>query len=409
MARDETRAGDVTHPLEATHAYGERLARALLGVDALYRQESGDEDGLVVLNMDTEGRYPPEPFADYAEAARGFRGLEGEAAGLPEADRRVYYAEVCRSTLAFVAWRTKGLSFTDQLSGFLHVPAAPAPEAELDEMQDHIRALLTRMGYTGDLRQQAADWEERNRVPPDEVEGVLSSFLDEAWTRTEERLLEIPADRSDGMRVSTVRGVPYNARCDYLNRTVELNVDPALTRPGLKHLAVHEGCPGHYVQFKLRESMAGRGQACADVLLSVVNTASSSVFEGIADAGLEMLGWVDSDDDRLQTMMNRYRAGIGTGAAWRLHALKWAPDAVASWLRGRSLVGGEGWVENRMRFISSPSRAALIWSYWWGERVVTPVWRRVAADRRSEFLRFLHGRMHSNGSVAMFDSDGREG
>jgi hypothetical protein len=395
-------------PPDVTHAFGERLTRALLGVDALYRGESGDEDGLVVLNMDAAGRHPPERFGDYGDAARRLQALEAQAEGLPEADRRVYYGQVCRSTLAFLAWRTQGLSFTGQLKGFLQVPAAPAPEEELDDLREDMHALLNQMGYAGGLRQQAADWEARTRVPPDEVQGVLTSLLDEAWTRTEERLLEIPADRTDGMRVRTEQGVPYNARCDYLNRTVELNVDPALTLPGLKHLAVHEGCPGHYVQFKLRETMAARGEAAADVLLSVVNTASSSVFEGIADAGLEMLGWADSDDDRLHAMMNRYRAGIGTGAAWRLHALGWPSGKVADRLREQTLVGGEGWVQNRLSFLSSPSRAVLIWSYWWGERVVAPVWRGVEPRHRAAFLRYLHGRMHSNESVAMFDPERAE-
>ena len=37
-------------------------------------------------------------------------------------------------------------------------------------------------------RPSAQAWEERNRVPPDEVEGVLSGLLDEAWDRTEEKL-----------------------------------------------------------------------------------------------------------------------------------------------------------------------------------------------------------------------------
>src|SRR6266508_6114562 len=59
---------------------------------------------------------------------------------------------------------------------------------------------------------------------------------------------------SDGMHVITVSGVPFNARCNYLARQVELNIDPILTRPALKHLAVHECYPGHYVQFKLRET-----------------------------------------------------------------------------------------------------------------------------------------------------------
>ena len=161
------------------------------------------------------------------------------------------------------------------------------------------------------------------------------------------------------MRLLPVSGVPYNARCDYLHRSIELNTDPILTRPGLKHLAVHEGYPGHYVQFKLREKAVREGAAPADGLLSVVNTASSSVFEGIADAGIAMLEWLETDDDQLQALMNRYRAGIGTGAAWRLHALGWPAERVADWLHSRSLAGGEGWVQNRMKFIAAPARAVL--------------------------------------------------
>jgi hypothetical protein len=384
---------------DATLTYAEDLTTALLGVDALYRAESGDLDGLVVLNMSTE--HQPAAFASYADARAGFGDLERRAAALPEPDRQLYYTQVCRSTLAFMRWRADDLPFTGQIADFLHVPAAPAGDDELDALRTEMRALLGHMGYSGDLAAQCAAWEARNRVPADEVPGVLNALLDEAWDRTVERM-EIPAPRSDGMRVTTVAGVPFNARCNYLARQVELNIDPILTRPALKHLAVHECYPGHYVQFKLREAWYRAGIAPADGLLSVVNTASSCTFEGIADNGLRVLDWLESDDDRFSGIMTRYRSGIGTAAAWKLHELGWPAGQVEQWLRAQSLVGGEGWVANRMRFIAAPQRCALIWSYWWGEAAVAPVWERVAPARRPEFLHFLYGRMHSPQSVAMF-------
>ena len=212
-----------------------------------------------------------------------------------------------------------------------------------------MRGLLNGLGYSGDLPAQFAAWEARNRVPPDEVPGVLRELLDTAWERTEARL-HIPAEKSDGMRVTPVSGAAFNARCDYLERNIELNIDPILTRQGLKHLTVHEAYPGHYVQFKLRETGYQEGTAAADGLLSVVNTASSSSFEGIADNGLALLDWIESDDDRLQAWLGRYRSGIGTGAAWRLHALGWRrtrcaigcatkpwPAAKAGWRAGCDL------------------------------------------------------------------------
>jgi hypothetical protein len=386
---------------ESTLSYAEELTDALLGVDALYRAESGDQDGLVVLNMAAERQQTP--FGSYADARACFEDLERRAGELPEPDRRLYYAQACRSTLAFMRWRAGELPFTGQVADFLHVPAAPAGDAELDALRAEMHALLGSMGYSGDLAAQCAAWEARNRVPPDEVPGVLAELLDEAWERTATRI-ELPAPRSDGMRVTTVSGVPFNARCNYLARQVELNVDPILTRPALNHLAVHECYPGHYVQFKLRETWYRAGSAPADGLLSVVNTASSCTFEGIADNGLRVLEWIAGDDDRLSALMARYRSGIGTGAAWRLHQLGQPAAEVEQWLRNHSLVGGEGWVANRMRFIAAPQRCALIWSYWWGEASVAPAWERVEPARRPEFLRFLYGRMHSPQSVAMFDA-----
>lgn len=391
-------------PSERTLALGRRIACGLLGVDALYRATSDDGDGLVVLNLDRTARLVPERYGTWDDACEAFADLREHAALLSEPDRRVYYDQVCSSTLAFITWRAVGLPFESQISEFLHVPASPVSDAELSGLLDELYERLGEAGFHGSLRQRCAAWEARCRVPPDEVTSVLEALLGEAWDRTESHVMEIPAPRSDGMRVATVSGVPYNARCDFLARTIELNIDPTLTLPGLRHLAVHEGYPGHYLQFILRQQMAESGEAAADVLLSVVNTASSSTFEGIADTGLEMLGWTDSADDRIQSLLNRHRAAIGTIAAWRLHAGRRPADEVKDGLSGAALVGGDGWIENRMRFISSPARAALIWSYWWGERSVAPEWRRVPVARRPEFLRFLYGRMHSTETVAMFDA-----
>jgi len=388
---------------DATLTYGEDMARALLGVDALYRSlaaEGEEDDGLVVVNMAPD--HQPEAFAAYAEARERLTELARRAETLPEPDRRIYYDQLCGSTLALLEWRERGLAFTDQLGRFLHVPAAPVSDEELDGLRREMRALLSGMGYDGDLSAQCTAWEERTRVPRDEVAGVLNGLCDEAWERAAARMA-LPAARSDGMRVATVSGAAFNARCNYLARTVEINIDPVLTRPALKHLAVHECYPGHYVQFKLRETWYKEGTAPADGLLSVVNSASSCTFEGIADNGLLLLDWLDTDDDRFAAMMSRYRSGIGTGAAWRLHALGWPQEHVTEWLSGESLVGGDGWAANRMRFIAAPHRAVLIWSYWWGEAVVTPAWQRVPPERRTDFLRFLYGRMHSPRTVGMFE------
>jgi hypothetical protein len=395
---------------DATMLYAEELTPALLGLDALYAAERGqstsgaevDMERLVVLNL--SDRHSPESFTGYPDARRRFDELQRLASELPEVDRRTYYAQTCASAIAFARWREQGLAFPDQVSRFLHVPPDPASDAELSALCASMRELLVELGYTGDLRTQIAAWEARQRVPIDEVEGVLNAYLSDAWDLTAERL-DIPAEKSDGMRVETVSGVPYNAMCDYTRRLIRLNVDPILTHPGLRHLAVHEGYPGHYVQFKRREVGYRQGRSPADVLLSVVNTAASPPFEGIADVGLDVIGWQTEPDDRLAALLTRHRAGLGTRAAWRLHAEGITPQAVRGELLREALVGGEGWVDNRMRYISGQNRSALIWSYWCGEPSVRPVWQRVRDDvtRLPAYFAYSYDRMHSAESIALFD------
>lgn len=384
---------------DRTFAYAEEITTATLGIDAVYRRESGDEEGLVVVKMND--RYAAEPLSDYDDARRRFTELKEQAQTLLEPDRRLYYGQYCSSMLSFIAWREGQLPFDQQISGFLHVPARPASEQELDSLRQKMDGLLTQMGYSGDLAAKAAAWEARNRVEPEAVEEAFTRLMDAAWERTD-ACLPIPAERSDAMKVKTLRGMAFNARCDYMRRTVELNIDPVLTYPGLKHLVTHEGLPGHYLQFKLREVWHEQGLAPADGLLSVVNTASSTTFEGIADNGLRMLSWIEDDNDRVSALMGAYRSGIGTAAAWRLHAIKQPPAEVTGWLRSVTLIGGEGWVQGRMRFLTAPARSVLIWSYWCGEPSVAAPYQRVSPERRADFFRFLYGRMHSPQSVAMF-------
>lgn len=388
----------------ATLEYAEGLTNALLGVDVCCRSAQGEfDEALVVLNMDAERE--PELFHDWTEARRRFDELRDAASSLPEPDRRMYYRQLCSSTLALIQRQEGSLPFAAQISEFLHVPPAPASEEELDALRGELRGLLTELGYDGDLETQAARWEDQNRVLPDEVPSTLAELLDEAWERTAERMI-LPAPKSDGMTVQTVSGVAFNARCDYLSRRVELNIDPILTRPALKHLAVHECYPGHYVQFKLRETWYREGKAAADGLLSIVNSASSCTFEGIADNGMRVVDWLDTPDDVVLALLTHYRAGLGTVAAWRYHALGQSESEVRDWLRQYALIGGEGWVDNRLRFIAAPQRSALIWSYWHGEPAVASVWAEIPVERRDEFLVYLYGCMHSCQTVGAFAGAG---
>ena len=401
--RPDTLALDTLYPLsQETMAYGEAMASALLGLDALARGEAGEEAGLVILNMDRHGHYPPEDFSSYAEARARFQELATQSHFLPELDRKVYYHELCASTLAYIEWRQDGLLFRYQLDRLLHVPVEPVSDQELDVLRGELHQLLGEMGFKGPLADRCADWEARNRVPPESVPAVLQEMLTAARARAEASLLPIPILETDGLTVVPVRGTPFVGRCDYSHRTLEVNTEPVLTWPALRHLAVKEGYGGHFLHYRIREHYVEEGLAPADNLLGLRNSASSTVFEGIGRAGMEMMGWGESDNDRLYYILSRLRAGLLTRAAWDLHARGWALEDVQGWLCEECLVGGREWSATQMRFMTNPERALRLWGFWWGEPTVAEAWWKIAPDDRQEFLRFLYGRMHSTRSVAMF-------
>ncbi len=385
---------------DKTLKFGEKLTEITLGIDKLYRSEINSEngmEGLVVVNM---GSIPAKMIEDYNEARAMLSDLVKEAFTLPEEDRRLYYTQACISLDSFCAYRQKKLeSLNSQVGMFLHVNPASVNESQLNKYYSELSKLLTQMGYTGSLKEQCIKWEEKNTVPADEVKGTMDELMKIAREKTG-RILELP--ENDYYACKTVTGSAFNARSDYDNRCVEINIDPILTKQGLKHLVAHECYPGHFMQFTLRRVLFERGLAAADGLLSVVNHSSSSTFEGIADAGIEFIDWVEDDDDRVCAILGELKSALGTASSYQMHTLKHSDKEVESWLREHALVGGEGWIQGRIRFIKDTSRSALIWSYWRGDQGVFDVWHRVPNNDKKRFFDYIYGRLHTVQSMQLF-------
>ena len=386
---------------DQTLRYGEEFYAITLGIDRLYRKEIGISvedlhEGLVVLDL---GKKQAKNYAGYEEAREVLADYSRLAFALPEADRRLYYSQACLTLDSFCASRMGLLpSLSAQVGLFLHVDPAPISDAEIDALKRAIRQQLNTMGYSGDLQRQCSDWEQKNIVPADEVQETMTALMIEARERTG-GIIELP--EGDYYRAVTARGCAFNAASYYEERQVVVNIDPVLTLPGLRHLVCHECYPGHFMQFSLRQRLYERGLAAADGLLSVCNHSSSATFEGIADAGIEFISWIENDDDRLMLLLSELKSALGTAASYRLHERKQTPQTVEAWLREQALVGGEGWVANRMRFISDLSRSALIWSYWRGDQGVFAVWRRIAAEDRAGFFASIYDRLHTVQSMQL--------
>ena len=385
---------------QKTLALAEKVAYATMGIDELYRKEIGADnmhDGLVVVNM---ADVKPMHFASYTEAQAYMAELAQQAMELPEADRRLYYTQACTSLWSFCQWRQGKLDkMSDQIGMFLHVDPAPATMKQLDGYYAELRSIMNELGYTGSIQEQIAAWEQKNLVPADEVEDTMNAMMATAREMCGNIL---PLPENDYYHCKGIRNAAFNASSDYENRRVIINIDPILTTQKLKHLVCHEVYPGHFMQFTLRRQAWEQGVGGLDGTLSVCNHSSSCTFEGIADAGIEFLGWDEGLNDRANDIVSTIQSALATAASYRLHTLKWSDKDVEDFLRKNAPGGGEGWVANRMKFIQDPARAALIFSYWRGDEGVFPVWHRVPKEDRARFFGYIYGRLHTVQSLQLF-------
>ena len=380
--------------------FGEELASVTMGIDALDRRLNQYDDlvdGLVVVNM---GWDKVREFESYEEARATLAEMAKKTFSLPEADRRLYFLQACVSLDSFCALKLGKLNnLTDQVRMLIHSDGAPVSTSYLEMRCAQAKEIFDRMGYKGNLKEMTAKWEEENFVPADKVRDTMLGFIKEARKVTGEFLPLPEADYTCEV-VSGVKG--WSARSDFDNLRVIVNIDPRYTVQALKHLVGHETYPGHYMQFFLRKEYYEKGYGSADGLLSVCNHSSSTTFEGIADMGTRLMGWIKDDNDKIYEVLGDIKTALSTVAPFQAHVLGWNKDQIRQYLERWPLLGGEGALNSKMRFVDDPTGAALIWSYWRGDLAVSAVMDRVQPGDRDRYLDYIYGRLHTPASLEMF-------
>ena len=380
--------------------FGEELASVTLGIDALDRRLNHYDDmvdGLVVVNM---GWNKVQNFESYEEARAFLAEMGKRAFSLPEPDRRLYFMQACISLDSFCALQMGKLNnLTDQVQLLIHSDGAPVSTSYLEMRCAQAKELLEGMGYRGSLKEMADEWEAENFVPADKVKETMMGLIKEARRVTGE-FMPLPEKDYTCEVTSGVKG--WSALSDFDNLRVIVNIDPRYTLQALKHLVGHETYPGHYMQFFLRKEYFEKGFGSADGLLSVCNHSSSTTFEGIADMGTRLMGWIKDDNDRVYEVLGDIKTALSTVAPFQAHVLGWKRDQIRAYLERWPLLGGENALESKLRFVDDPSGAALIWSYWRGDLAVSAVMDRLQPGDRDRYLDYIYGRLHTPASLQMF-------
>ena len=375
---------------------GKDLAELTAGIDQLYRNTPGsngflDKEGLIPVAV---APVTPHALANYEEAVAALLALRerlSAEAGSPL--RRDYLEEMIDSLLTLVAtFREEEVSFADRVSRQIRVSTQLIGDDILDGYRTIIRDKLDELGYVGGaLADDLARFEETVRVPVDQVLDTMRALTIEARERVSATMYPMADQWMEPVGVSAV---PFSAYCDYPSRKVLMNLDFPYTRFALKHLATHEVFPGHLVHLALREQYVAQGTMPLDGAQVVTSSASSALFEGIADNGMFFLDWIEGPEDELGVALQRLRGALRCNAAWMMHAEGKSLDEIVP------IIAQGGFQDpvtarSRLAFLGHKLRAPFVYAYWCGDMAVHEVWKTVPPERRAEFWAYLYGNMHT--------------
>ncbi|WP_373356284.1 hypothetical protein [Pseudoroseicyclus sp. CXY001] len=378
-----------------------------MGIDRFERSRNDgrsllDGEGLVPIFMGDD-LVTARSYTGWDTVQADLASLESDVADLPKGERKTFLEGMLTSLRLAVRLFSGGSpTFEEKVVDLVGAPRGKVDPSIIETARDNIDRLLRSAGFTdGSLQERVARWESERAIDPAKLEEVFTELMAQAKARTDEMIF----DTGDyTMALNPVSDVPYTARCNFDDAKMDLNMDLSFTRAALKHLVAHEVYPGHSTQLLYTRAEVDAGRATLDALLITANAITGCVQEGIGDQGIQLIDWIEDDDDQIQLELRRLRSAAQTTATW-VYMVEGKPaEEVMRYLRDVAM-GQEAWARGRLRMAAHPFRGPFIASYWAGNEAVRTVRERIRPEQKPEFLHALYGRAQSPRSLDMFPAE----
>lgn len=375
----------------------EEVIGTFLQVALALNKAVGEVKGIEPLLSTATYTYPvPTPSWGWEEIGRQAEEVE---AGLDSLSprRREYVRDLLR---AFRMMVREGLGedipYAERVATYLQVPGERVPQATVQALEDELRALLAEAGYGDDLSVAIPQWRGRQTVQGQALMDLARAFLERARQETERRIMPLPPGHQ--VVLSFPQNYPYRGYSDYARDyqgRVFLNGDIGWEVPSLKHVLCHEAFPGHQTYSALREWCYREGRLPVEATLYFSNTPITPIVEGMAEIGQEVLGLVETLDDRIYDVYNRFCSAVSTNLAFDCNADGMDKETAVARLMETTYVS-RVFAEKRYHFWTDPLWCTGFPHYWYGREWMRECYARMkAAGRLREFFRMVYTEPHT--------------
>ncbi len=392
---------------EKDFTLAKRFCGIVLGTDVFYRNmqmgESGEEsftsEGLVPVDF---SGVAPSKITSWQQACSELEEILHEYEKLEDPVRRNYMLQQTGSFRKVCLWLSGfPMTFREIAAETMFINENPVGERFLQDMTKRLGETLKEAGYEGNVEEQLKAWRKARAIDgPEKTLETLEALLKEAKDKT--LALGFEAIRDFDVHAKLVYNVPYNAYCDYMSRMIYINGEVSYTYDELKHLVCHEAYPGHMTHMAVRQQLVETGKIPADAGLVLTNTASSPVFEGLADNGMDVLGWSGDINDKICKLLDQIQAICNQNASHIYYCEEDGREKAKRYMEERSF-SSEMKISSRLRYMGYPFRKAYMYAYWRGWEAVEKAWGRLPEEKRADFLTYLYENMYSVDTVLQFE------
>jgi hypothetical protein len=265
-------------------------------------------------------------------------------------------------------------------------------------LETELRSLFVEAGYPDDLSIAIPQWRESQTLRGEALVEEAHAFLNQAREDTDEHVLPLPEEHR--VVLAFPKNYPYRGYSDYsrdYQGRVFLNGDIGWERAALKHLVCHEVFPGHQAFSTIREKRYRDGVLPIEGTVYFGNTPMTPIVEGICEVGQEILGRLETIDDRIYDLYNRYSSAITTNLAFDCNADGMDEETAVRQLMDAAHVS-RVFAEKRYHFWTNPLWCTSFPHYWYGRELIRESYA-LMSDHLPAFFRMVYTEPHTVNSL----------
>ena len=295
------------------------------------------------------------------------------------------------------------VSFAEEVQALYDIQPTWKDESLFVEAQNLFDQILP---SGGSLKERLESWKKSLEIPIEKVREILP-FITNRLRELAHEKFSLPEDES--FTVEFVSNQPWGAYNWYLGEhksRIDINTDLPARVNGLAELIAHEAYPGHHTELCIKESKLIRQMNYHEHVLTLINSPSCVIAEGIATTALKTVladddleDWYRKEilpragfphiDAKMILELSRAgqkMAGLWGNAAFMMHDQNKSINEISSYLQKYGL-STEKETDRAIRFISNPLYRSYIFTYHVGYDLLEELFSH--GDREKYFARLL--------------------